>query len=696
MNSTLLRIKEVMFDYILKMATARTEDTVTLRYPHTYGPDFDMVQYQQVYRVHPWVYTNVKIISQNISQLPLYFYREVKRGGEVENERVTDHATVAMMRRPNSYMGSVELIENTVAYLELNGNSYWWLLKNASGKVVSIIPLRPDRVVIVPTELGGIMGYMYRVGDKTYRLMPEEIIHFKYFNPYDDYYGQPPLHAAQNTINQDLYARRFNTSHYKNSAIPKGGLKFDRKLKDEHFKRIRAQWRESHGGPDKQGEIAIFDNGMDWVSIGQTHEEMSFIESLKMNRNEFGSVFGIPPVMYNDVERATYNNAWQQVAFFWHETAIPKTVKIASTINRNMNKLTGDRFQIPASKNTITAEFDISAAWALKRESQVQVKTDDIQIKNGSRTVNELRDRDGLDPVDWGDDKFSAGPGFADEATPDKEKLIVSPSSTDIAVVKDRRRDRVVEEWRRFVMRGATYESPFRSFVSKYLSAQEKMLLQNFWRFVRAKQVHGEQKLPLQSAVDVDLISFSMEKAIDEAIELSTPIYKRVMEAGGRRAVRLIGVGGSFDVNNPRAKRIMQDKQQKFAKKINNSTWEKVKASLVRGISEGESNVQLANRIEKTMKSRRASKYTIARTEVIGSLNGGMDEGFNQNDDIVEGKEWATAEDEHVREMHAFMDGEVVGVKQSFSNGLQYPGDPNGAPEEVINCRCTELPKLRD
>jgi len=28
-------------------------------------------------------------------------------------------------------------------------------------------------------------------------------------------------------------------------------------------------------------------------------------------------------------------------------------------------------------------------------------------------------------------------------------------------------------------------------------------------------------------------------------------------------------------------------------------------------------------------------------------------------------------------------------MNETFSNGLEVPGDPNGESEEIINCRCT-------
>ena len=54
-------------------------------------------------------------------------------------------------------------------------------------------------------------------------------------------------------------------------------------------------------------------------------------------------------------------------------------------------------------------------------------------------------------------------------------------------------------------------------------------------------------------------------------------------------------------------------------------------------------------------------------------------------------KIWRTAGDNRVRDSHAAIDGEEVGIDALFSNGLKRPKDPNGRPEEIYNCRCTIL-----
>ena len=52
-------------------------------------------------------------------------------------------------------------------------------------------------------------------------------------------------------------------------------------------------------------------------------------------------------------------------------------------------------------------------------------------------------------------------------------------------------------------------------------------------------------------------------------------------------------------------------------------------------------------------------------------------------------KVWIAVVDNVTRDSHVDLDGEAQDLDKAFSNGLMFPGDPNGRPEEVYNCRCS-------
>lgn len=89
---------------------------------------------------------------------------------------------------------------------------------------------------------------------------------------------------------------------------------------------------------------------------------------------------------------------------------------------------------------------------------------------------------------------------------------------------------------------------------------------------------------------------------------------------------------------------------------------------------------------------------TIARTETMASIQTAQDEAMHQavDKELVDRQDvrrvWRTAMDGRVRDTHAEMEGQEVGLDEPFlsPSGAQimYPGDPDAPADETINCRC--------
>lgn len=94
---------------------------------------------------------------------------------------------------------------------------------------------------------------------------------------------------------------------------------------------------------------------------------------------------------------------------------------------------------------------------------------------------------------------------------------------------------------------------------------------------------------------------------------------------------------------------------------------------------------------------------TVARTEVVGAYNGGIYDAFSMivaNDPGTPWvKRWLATDDQRTRPDHREADGQVVPFSQPFDVGgfaMMYPHDPDGPPQEVINCRCTPLLEIEN
>jgi len=100
--------------------------------------------------------------------------------------------------------------------------------------------------------------------------------------------------------------------------------------------------------------------------------------------------------------------------------------------------------------------------------------------------------------------------------------------------------------------------------------------------------------------------------------------------------------------------------------------------------------------VDRTVKELGNSEIPVWRAKLIVRTESARATNFAQmaaadQEDVEMEKMWIAIEDNRTRKSHshAGVDGQRVDIDQPFSNGLMFPGDPNGSAAETCNCRCT-------
>lgn len=123
----------------------------------------------------------------------------------------------------------------------------------------------------------------------------------------------------------------------------------------------------------------------------------------------------------------------------------------------------------------------------------------------------------------------------------------------------------------------------------------------------------------------------------------------------------------------------------------------KISGEISRGISGGMMYGEIARNISNQARIPMNNAMRIARTEAHRiQCKAGMDAcdvAKGKGADVV--KQWDSSLDKRTRKSHRRVDGEIRELDEKFSNGLKYPGDPNGSASEVVNCRCALLQRAR-
>lgn len=126
--------------------------------------------------------------------------------------------------------------------------------------------------------------------------------------------------------------------------------------------------------------------------------------------------------------------------------------------------------------------------------------------------------------------------------------------------------------------------------------------------------------------------------------------------------------------------------------------WNKqhIRQQVTQGILQGEDLGKIAKRLQTVTDMDHSAAVRNARTITTGAENAGRVDSYKRAEGmgIRMEQEWLATLDGRTRHSHRMVDGERVKVGEKFSNGCRFPGDPDGPPWEVYNCRCTLVPAV--
>lgn len=227
------------------------------------------------------------------------------------------------------------------------------------------------------------------------------------------------------------------------------------------------------------------------------------------------------------------------------------------------------------------------------------------------------------------------------------------------------------------------------------------------WR--ERKMITGERWKAMRDTLATDLANYD-KIAMSYVRDCAKDVYCVNMNYGTYALEKASGINTSFTLYNKDAiKVLMKDNPQLLPKYANpkvdiplDKRWnmQHIQNAVAQGILQGESIPQVAKRLQDVTGMDERAAIRNARTAMTSAQNAGRLDAAKRMEamGIACKKGWLATLDNVTRDSHVDVDGEVVELDKNFSNGLQYPADGAGAPEEVYNCRCrltTEYDKYK-
>jgi len=207
-----------------------------------------------------------------------------------------------------------------------------------------------------------------------------------------------------------------------------------------------------------------------------------------------------------------------------------------------------------------------------------------------------------------------------------------------------------------------------------------------------------EQRKDATHDTDADMRAFdriagSANKYGWDVDKLTEELTTQLFAKSSQHAFAKLGVKASWNVDSPATKKAIRQRQN-LIKDVGDRQFGSIKSMIRQQVYDlGGNPVDTKFLAQLQTTAGKATQYEaerIARTEVAAVQSTASYTVYSENG--VERKQWLTAGDDAVRDGHMELEGETVGIDETFSNGLMYPGDENGDAGDVINCRCCIVP----
>jgi HK97 family phage portal protein len=352
------------------------------------------------------VYACVRIIAQSVAVLPLLLYR-LNQDDETRT-KATDHALFHLLSRaPNPWQTAIEFRMMMQYHLTLRGNAYALILSAPNGDVIALKPLHPDRVRVFRLP-GGLLRYEVRdpVTGATQSFLQDEIMHLRGISS-DGILGLSPIAIAREGIGGAIATQDYANRLFQNDARPGGVLTVPGKLSDAAAKRLKEDWQQKFSGQNSH-KTAILEKGSTWNATAMTPEDAQFILTRNFQTLDICRIFGVPPHMVGELDRTTHANIENQGIEYVTHTLMPWLVTWEQAISRDL--LAGQE------ADTLEATFQVDAL--LRGDTPSRYAAYAVGRQWGWLNPNEIRNKEGMDPMSDGGDVYLRPINMTDAALP--------------------------------------------------------------------------------------------------------------------------------------------------------------------------------------------------------------------------------------------------------------------------------------
>lgn len=261
----------------------------------------------------------------------------------IEVREVIDHGLTDLLEKPNPDQSFSTLVRLTVLLNCLAGNAYWYKARPAFFRQgISELWLLPTQnVTIEYKDNGTVRCYKLSSGNgttETTEIAPDDIIHFKYWNPLDpNGYGYSPLQAVWQAFQLMRQEQSAWQAVLYNLAFPSAIISAkdkDTPLTDSQAERLQKGMRQVFS-LGSQGGVWVVQDALDYTPISTPPKDSIALSVYENVKTRMCNAYHIPK-LYLDQSDTTTNMSDTIRRSFEEDCLVPCFNNLLDTMTQGM------------------------------------------------------------------------------------------------------------------------------------------------------------------------------------------------------------------------------------------------------------------------------------------------------------------------------------------------------------------------
>ncbi|RZL08596.1 MAG: phage portal protein [Rubrivivax sp.] len=343
------------------------------------------------------VYACVTKIAGGISTMPLRIYERTwdAKSGHYQRRPVDDMELWWLLNEsPCAGYTAASHWEWATQNVLLRGDGFTELRRQGSGRVSEMVP-HPWSAVTPLKRRGGRLLYTISDGYDTRVVDQDDVLHFTGFGFDGERSPSVISMAARQAIGNALAMDEYSGKFFAGGAHHNMVLETDKKMDPDKIVALQRAYGEKHSGlQNAHTKPLVLTEGMTAKAVTMSAEDAQLLEGRRFQVTDICRAFGVPPHMVGESSASTTWGSGLEALGRAFVTYVlqPHLVRNEQELNRKLFRT--PRFFIEYDRSALTTG-----------DSKAQADADKAALGGpgagpGSKSVNEIRRRNNLPPID--------------------------------------------------------------------------------------------------------------------------------------------------------------------------------------------------------------------------------------------------------------------------------------------------------